>query len=33
MRVGLVNGRGRRDTCSIIRPDNGGQAEGGKQGG
>lgn len=24
MRVGLVNGRGREDTCSIIRPDKRG---------
>lgn len=32
-RVGLVNGRGREDTCSIIRPDKrgGGQAEGGME--
>lgn len=29
----MVNGRGRGDTCSIIRPDKGGQAEGGKVGG
>lgn len=27
--MGLPNGRGREDTCSIIRPDKGGQAEGG----
>lgn len=33
MRVGLVNGRGREDTCSIIRPDKEGQAEGGIEGG
>ncbi len=33
MRVGLVNGRGREDTCSIIRPDKGEQAEGGMEGG
>lgn len=31
--MGLVNGRGREDTCSIIRPDKGGQAEGGLEGG
>lgn len=30
-RVGLVNGRGREDTCSIIRPDKGGQGEGGTE--
>ena len=29
----MVNGRGREDTCSIIRPDKGGQAEGEKEGG
>ncbi len=33
VRVGLVNGRGREDTCSIIRPDKEGQAEGGEEGG
>lgn len=30
MRVGLVNGRGAEDMCSIIRFDKGGQAEGRK---
>lgn len=29
----MVNGRGREDTCSIIRPDKEGQAEGGIEGG
>lgn len=32
LRAGLDNGRGSEDTCSLIRSDKRGQAEGGKVG-
>lgn len=33
VRVGLVNSRGRENTCLIIRTDKGAQAQGGSVGG